>query len=556
MKIVTLMQHVAFLALVPVLPAQDPAPRPEPRVAPAPRPEVLLDLSAMHLDRMRMTEGDMMVHAKEAALLAEGELMRFREQALEWKSEALLAETHHMSMDLDAYLSRAVHERDAARAQVARPGLERPLSARPRDAWLQGDPADSLYRAAREALGRGEYRRAASLFNELTRKHARSGYAPTAAYWEAFARYRLGTTEELRLAYRILEGKGEYKFDPNALTKETNADAASLRTRVQGALAARGDAEAARQLQAEAAQSGSGCDREEVSVRAEALAALGQMDLAAAMPAVRKVLAKRDECTVELRRRALYLLGREPQPERLQLIVDVAKHDPDAGIRGDAMQWIARVAGDQATPLLEELLRTSTDERSQRSAINALGALDTDAARRAVRSLVERTDVPERVRIEAITALTRTRSDRQPAADDLAYLRALYPRMESQRLKEAVLTAVSRVGTAENQQFLWTIVRNTAEPTALRGTAMQRLGTMSSVNVEDLAKFYDVADARSLREQVLRALYERKEPEAVDKMMEIARKDTDPQIRRYAITLLARRNDPRAAKLLQELIDR
>jgi hypothetical protein len=38
-------------------------------------------------------------------------------------------------------------------------------------------------------------------------------------------------------------------------------------------------------------------------------------------------------------------------------------------------------------------------------------------------------------------------------------------------------------------------------------------------------------------------------------MMEIARKDTDPQIRRYAISLLARSNNERAKQLLKELIE-
>jgi HEAT repeat protein len=79
---------------------------------------------------------------------------------------------------------------------------------------------------------------------------------------------------------------------------------------------------------------------------------------------------------------------------------------------------------------------------------------------------------------------------------------------------------------------------------------------MQSVNAGDIAKLYDVADARSLREQILYALSQRKEPEAIDKLMDIARKDTDPQIRRTAISLLARSNNERAKKLLQELIDR
>src|SRR5437867_8971843 len=80
------------------------------------------------------------------------------------------------------------------------------LNRRPREAWAQGDPADSLYRAARESLNRGEYRRAAQLFNEVTKRFPNSAYAYASGYWEAYSRYRIGTTDELKAADRALQG--------------------------------------------------------------------------------------------------------------------------------------------------------------------------------------------------------------------------------------------------------------------------------------------------------------------------------------------------------------
>jgi HEAT repeat protein len=429
------------------------------------------------------------------------------------------------------------------------------LNSRPRQGWDKEDPADSLYRIAREALNRGEYRRAAQLFNEITKKFKTSQYVQDCAYWEAFARYRLGGTEDLKQALRILEGKGEVQIQLASLSRESNVDVPALRARVQGALAARGDRDAAKALETEAKTNG-GCDREEVGVRAEALSALGQMDRATAMPVVKKVLARRDECTVELRRRALFVAARDADADAVALIIDVAKNDPDQGVRGEAMRWLPRVAGDNAVPQLEELLKTSTDEQAQRSAISALSSIDSDRARKAVRTIIERSDAAEKVRYDAIINLSREREGRSTSADEISYLRSLYQKLESPRLREAVLTALSRIETPENMQFLLGVARNENENTSLRATALQRLGRMSNVSLSEVAKLYDVADARSLREQILYALYQRKEPEAVDKMMEIARKDTDPQIRRTAISLLVRRNDPRSAKLLQELIDK
>jgi HEAT repeat protein len=139
------------------------------------------------------------------------------------------------------------------------------------------------------------------------------------------------------------------------------------------------------------------------------------------------------------------------------------------------------------------------------------------------------------------------------------YVRQLYGRVESARLKEAVLTAVSRHPTPENQQFLMTVVRNTNEAPSLRATALSRLGRMETVSAAEIAKLYEVADSRSMRESILGALGQRKEPEAIDKIIEIAKKDTDPYVRRNAIsqiTRAAQNGNERAKKFLQEFFDR
>jgi len=188
--------------------------------------------------------------------------------------------------------------------------------------------------------------------------------------------------------------------------------------------------------------------------------------------------------------------------------------------------------------------------------VSALASIDTDRARRAVRTIIERGDAAERVRIDAIMSLAREREGRPQSPEDQAYLRSLYAKMESPKLKEAVLSSVSRLESKENEQFLLGVFRNLNETVALRTSAIQRLGRMTTVNLDEMAKLYDIADSRSLREQILYALFQRKESEAVDKMLDIAKKDTDPQIRRTAINLLTRRNDERAKKWLQEIVER
>ncbi len=114
----------------------------------------------------------------------------------------------------------------------------RPVSAAAR---LQADPADSLYRAARQALDRRDYTRAAELFARVPSRFPRSAYAGDAYYWNAFALYRVGGTSQLHAALDALDA--QRATHPKAATR---GDAQALERRIEGELARRGDQDARR----------------------------------------------------------------------------------------------------------------------------------------------------------------------------------------------------------------------------------------------------------------------------------------------------------------------
>src|SRR5262245_51630656 len=185
----------------------------------------------------------------------------------------------------------------------------------------QGSPEDSVYRNARELLNRGEYRRASEQFKSFEQKYPKSRYVPAAMYWQAFALYRVGATTDLRQALQVLDDqRSRY---PDA-AQET--EVSSLTTRVVGALASRGDSDAGKRLRDQTSQT-TACDREDQEIRAEALSALAQSDPAGAAPVIRRTLARRDECSIPLRRRAVYLLGRDGVGGTPEDLLAVAKDD-------------------------------------------------------------------------------------------------------------------------------------------------------------------------------------------------------------------------------------
>jgi len=476
----------------------------------------------------------------------------------------------------------------------------------------RGTPEDSLYRVAREALNRGEYNRAAGLFRTFQERFPNARSAPSALYWRAFALYRAGSTEDLRTALSALEAQ-RTRYPTTA----EDADASALRVRINSTLAARGDQQAAAAVRAASAQ-GTTCDREEMEVRAEALNALVRQDEAAAGPILGRVLGQRDECSTTLRRRAVYILGRRTDPGVASQLLDVARNDPDRNVRADAIGMLARMPGDQTVRVLEQLFTGSSDEHTQSAVFSALRGHNTPDARRVLRRYVERTDLSESLRANAVNALTggsgwtvaqyapafisgnvvgiadgRSISTASPPAasrtgqretqvvtlpptsatrndvsvirpgssqvelseEDAAFLRGIYSRETSRVVKDAIINGLARAGGTANDQWLAQLARNDNEDMRYRSQALSRMRTQR-FPIEEIVRLYDGMTDRELRSTLITLLGAREEDAATDKLFEIARSGTDPQTRRQAISALSRKKDPRTTRLLLELIER
>jgi HEAT repeat protein len=449
----------------------------------------------------------------------------------------------------------------------------------PPPAWAQGDPADSIYKLARDLVGRGDWGRSARLFNEISTKYSKSAYANDAQYWEAFARYKIGTTDELRQATKILEplvsrispntastaaagtpaavaqrSGSDFRFVYGAgQNRRTNdSDVLGLYLRINGALAQRGDSDAAARVSKYASSQGGPCDQEEITVRTEALNALSQVDPAQALPILRRVIDKKDECSAQLRRSAVFILGRRNDADAAGILMNVAKSDPNTNVRTEAINFLSRIPGDAGVNALEEMLRSEQDERIQRAAVHALMASDNQKARSNMRSLIDRKDAPLNLRIEAISSFNSDRATN----DDAAYLRGLYGRADNDRLKESIVSAVSRIGGPENDQWILGIIRNNNEPSSVRSSALSRLSRSPSVSTADLAKLYDAsAESYDVRSRIISILGNRKDQEATDKLIEIAKSGTVVNHRVQAINALRDKKDPRATQLLQDILD-
>jgi HEAT repeat protein len=450
-----------------------------------------------------------------------------------------------------------------------------PQDPRPPAAWLQGDPADSLYRAAREALDRRDYRSAADLFAQVPSRFPRSGYVADAYYWRAFSLYRLGGTAQLKTALQALDTQGA-RF-PKA---STTGDAKALARRIQGELARQGDPEAAAQVTKAAEDAGrqppmppvpptgpvpptppsppsppsmrdkdDRCSDDDDDTKLAALNALMQMDDTRARPILRRVLARRDAGSVCLRRKAVFLIAQEDAEGTEDILLETARTDPDQEVREQAVFWLSQVGTERAVGALDSILRTSKDPALQEKAVFALSQHDSPRAIQALRTYAERPELSENLREKAIFWIGQ-----RGGKENEAFLRSLYGRLKETELRNKVLFSISQAGGAENMRWLLGVARDQTQPMELRKQALFWAG-QGDVPITDLASLYSSMTDRELREQVIFVYSQRDDSAATDRLLEIARRDPDTELRKKALFWLGQSSDPRAAKALQEIIE-
>lgn len=485
-----------------------------------------------------------------------------------------------------------------ARLDIVRtPRAEGPLRAPVLGAPIAGDPGDSLYRAGTSALNRGDYARAAQLFRQVREKYPRSVRAGDSFYWEAFALYRQGGSDNLRTA-RTLLAQQKSKF-PGAAT---GGDASSLYGRVQGELARRGDPDAqiwvntqTRDLAAPAvaptasasAAAGAaraaapvaaearalaraaavpalarsdwendddalpqGCDRDAYEAKIEALNALISMENDRAVPIIRHVLAKRDACSAGLRKKAVFLLAQHQDDSTGAVLLDVVRNDPDQDVKAQAVFWLSQVNSPQAIAALEDILKTSTDVDLQRKALFALSQQHDPRGAQILRAYAERSDVPAELQEQAIFWLSQGDDGKNGE-----FLRGLYGRLTRESAREKVLFALSQEDDPANGKWLVDRARDTTESIELRKRALFWAGQRKGA-LPDLLTLYGSTTDREMREQLVFVYSQSRDRAAADKLIDIAKNDPDPELRKKALFWLGQSNDPRVAQLLQDIIDK
>jgi len=457
-----------------------------------------------------------------------------------------------------------------------------------------GDPAgDSIYVQARELLNRNDFAAAAEQFQLVWKDHDGARSVNEARYWQAYAIFRsTEAPDELKEALNLLkEQREKYPKSPVA------SDAVELSTRIRGKLASLGDAQAAYEIAQEASEK-EACGQN-AEVRIAALSALQNMQNADIMPTLRKLFEQHDSCSAPIRARALAIMAVRPITETEDVVILAAK-DPDEDIRRRAIPLLAQGSSDAAVNTMGKLLAAENDREMQFALLSALAYNSNPRARRLLKDFVARPEVDDELKERAIMSLVGSacgtevpawrreeerkspkqaeRDRKEVIKENGEYLRDLYKSVKNPGLRQRIVESVVQVGGDDNTDWLLDVASDPKEELDVRRAALFATGFVGdqgrsvrysgcrpepqspdkqpSVPVKSLVKLYNTIDDQQIREQLLLAYSRRADSDdaAMDKLVEVAKDDRDPQLRQRAIFWLSQLKSKRAAKALAEIV--
>ena len=276
-------------------------------------------------------------------------------------------------------------------------------------------------------------------------------------------------------------------------------------------------------------------------------------------------LARDNARLQETRRQAIQWIGLLGDSRVIPVLVDFARgggaepagQDIDVddaapgkkGLATAAMAALSSLDGGVGVPALIDLARTGTSG-TRGAAVFWLGQTGDPRAFAALHAVIENPREDDRIRAHAIFSMSH--GGNTPDSE-FAYLRSIFPRVTSTKMKEAILMGM---GQDESGGSAWLIerARDPGESIGVRKNALFWAGQSKSTPTKDLAAFYRFTTDTNLREHAIFVLSQRDDEAAFNELMRIAREDSDRQMRSRALFWLGQKDDPRVAKMIGERV--
>jgi len=199
--------------------------------------------------------------------------------------------------------------------------------------------------------------------------------------------------------------------------------------------------------------------------------------------------------------------------------------------------------------MLQEILQKETSDEVLDKAVFALSQHRTARAATILRDLASREGASLKRREQAIVWLGQQRN-----GENAELLKNLYKRVNEEELKEKIIFSISQNRGSDGGKWLMDVALDAKEPIEMRKKALFWVGQNRGASMDELAALYSRLVDREMKEQLIFVYSQRREPTAVDKLMDIARNEKDKELRKKALFWLGQSRDPRVLKFMEDLI--
>lgn len=307
--------------------------------------------------------------------------------------------------------------------------------------------------------------------------------------------------------------------------------------------------------------SSANCPSGSDDVRVAALSSLAQLDADQSLPTLKKILERRDPCSVTLRRQVLGFLARARYGDQTDLFLTVARVDPTTELRRSAVQLLAQENTERGMSALDSIIFKGSDTDMRDAALRALSQQSSPGARASVRRAAELTSLPIEMRVRALNALSCCRR----SLDETTYLIAFHAKADAPELRDAAMRAIAYQRTPEATAWLLGVAHDKARDIDVRRQALSAIG--QTVRAKDgsntgmdlkaiIALYDDFSGQVEMQERTVDVIAEYSDTSVTDKLLQIARSEPNADLRRRAVQRVGQRRDPRVREFLMDVLSK
>lgn len=374
----------------------------------------------------------------------------------------------------------------------------------------RAERAADRYERAMDLVDDGQWKAAIDAFQSVVKEN--EGRADAALYWQSYAWQKLGHAKEALATLGALRSG----YPKSRWLKEAGA----LEFEIKG----------------RAGQPARPEDVENEELKLIAIQNLMHMDPAQALPLLQKILDS-PKSSPKLKDRALFVLSQSGTPQGRDLLVKTAKGDAYPGLQRKAIQYLGIMGGGASDDALAQVYAGSAERDVKRAVLQAFMV----SGERARLLTLAKSEPDPSLRRDAIQQLGV-----MGASDEVWQMYAGGDR----ETKRAVLQALFVGGNAGR---LIELARSEKDP-ELRRDAIQHLGLVGSAEASAaLEQLYAGETDRRVREAVLQAFFVQGNAK---RLIEIARSEKDPELRRKAVQHMSVMGHPEATKFMLEILEK